>query len=142
MGDTRIQNGLSANSRKVLEKRYLRKDSEGRVIETPEELCRRVAHNIASADSYYDPDYIQSGFPAEFTDLDERRTRTAAAVGVFCFTCRGLDGVYIRGDKEYRFDPSFRRRNRFFFLETAPGEQHGKDDRRYRERAGIFYESL
>ena len=54
MGDTGIKNGLSANSRKVLEKRYLKKDSEGCVIETPEELFRRVAHNIASSDSYYD----------------------------------------------------------------------------------------
>ena len=66
MGDTRIQNGLSANSRKVLEKRYLRKDSEGRVIETPEELCRRIAHNIASADSYYDPDYNVAKLEDEF----------------------------------------------------------------------------
>ncbi|MBP6944197.1 MAG: vitamin B12-dependent ribonucleotide reductase, partial [Candidatus Omnitrophica bacterium] len=60
------QDGLSANSKKVLEKRYLRKDSEGRPIETPEELFRRVARNIASADLYYDPDYNASKLEDEF----------------------------------------------------------------------------
>ncbi|KPK41219.1 MAG: ribonucleotide-diphosphate reductase subunit alpha [Omnitrophica WOR_2 bacterium SM23_29] len=53
--DTKLQGVLSPNSYKVLEKRYMRKDAEGRVIETPEELFRRVAHNIASADLAYDP---------------------------------------------------------------------------------------
>jgi len=53
--DTKLQGVLSPNSYKVLEKRYMRKDAEGRVIETPEELFRRVAHNIANADLTYDP---------------------------------------------------------------------------------------
>jgi len=69
MDDVRIQNGLSANSKKVLEKRYLVKDSEGRVIETPEELFRRVAHNIASADLYYDPDYNAAKLEDEFYSI-------------------------------------------------------------------------
>ena len=69
MGDTGIKNGLSANSRKVLEKRYLKKDSEGCVIETPEELFRRVAHNIASSDSYYDPDYNVAKLEDEFYSI-------------------------------------------------------------------------
>jgi ribonucleoside-diphosphate reductase alpha chain len=44
---------LSPNSRKVLEKRYLKKDEEGNVIETPETLFRRVAHSVADADMQY-----------------------------------------------------------------------------------------
>ncbi|MBM3251964.1 MAG: hypothetical protein FJZ11_04185, partial [Candidatus Omnitrophica bacterium] len=44
---------LSENSRKVLEKRYLQKDFDGKVIETPEEMFRRVAKAIASADKKY-----------------------------------------------------------------------------------------
>ncbi len=45
---------LSANGRKVLERRYLRKDASGALIETPEQMFRRVAHNIAQAELLYD----------------------------------------------------------------------------------------
>ncbi len=46
---------LSPNAIRVLEKRYLKKDKDGRVIEKPEDMFRRVARNIASADFIYDP---------------------------------------------------------------------------------------
>ncbi len=41
---------LSENSIKVLERRYLKKDDQGKIIETPEELFRRVARAIAEPD--------------------------------------------------------------------------------------------
>ncbi len=41
---------LSENAMTVLERRYLKKDDEGRVVETVEEMFRRVAENIASAE--------------------------------------------------------------------------------------------
>jgi ribonucleoside-diphosphate reductase alpha chain len=44
---------FSPNALKVLEKRYLKKNEEGRVVEAPEELFRRVAKAVASADSKY-----------------------------------------------------------------------------------------
>ncbi len=47
---------LSENALKVLEKRYLRKDKKGSVIETPEEMFKRVAHDIAEADKKYGED--------------------------------------------------------------------------------------
>jgi len=45
---------LSPNAMKVLEKRYLKKDLNSKVIETPEQMLRRVAHCIASAEVAYD----------------------------------------------------------------------------------------
>jgi len=44
---------LSQNALKVLQKRYLKKDEEGNVVETPEELFRRVAKTVATADAAY-----------------------------------------------------------------------------------------
>ena len=46
---------LRDNALTVLEKRYLRKDNQGRVIETPDEMFKRVAKHIASAELLYDP---------------------------------------------------------------------------------------
>lgn len=44
---------ISENSRKVLERRYLKKGPAGDVIETPEGMFRRVAQAIAAADKIY-----------------------------------------------------------------------------------------
>ena len=44
---------LSDNAIRVLERRYLKRDREGRVIESPEEMFARVAHHIALAEKRY-----------------------------------------------------------------------------------------
>lgn len=44
---------LSDNARVVLERRYLAKDARGKLIETPEQLFRRVAHNVALAEAKF-----------------------------------------------------------------------------------------
>ncbi len=44
---------LSPNAVKVLEKRYLKKNEEGKVIETPVDLFRRVAKSVAAAEFRY-----------------------------------------------------------------------------------------
>ncbi|MDD5347427.1 MAG: vitamin B12-dependent ribonucleotide reductase [Candidatus Omnitrophica bacterium] len=44
---------LSENALKVLERRYLKRDEAGKVIETPEEMFRRVARAIAEAEKKY-----------------------------------------------------------------------------------------
>jgi ribonucleoside-diphosphate reductase alpha chain len=65
---------LTSNALKVLERRYLQKDAEGKVIETPEEMFRRVAKAIAEADLKYDPSADISKLEEEFytlmTDLE------------------------------------------------------------------------
>lgn len=44
---------FSVNALKVLQRRYLRKDIHGNVIETPEQMFGRVAHHIAQAEKQY-----------------------------------------------------------------------------------------
>jgi ribonucleoside-diphosphate reductase alpha chain len=46
---------VSDNALRVLERRYLAKDGEGKVVETPQELFRRVARHIVSAELAYNP---------------------------------------------------------------------------------------
>ncbi|MHB1361711.1 MAG: adenosylcobalamin-dependent ribonucleoside-diphosphate reductase [Thermoleophilia bacterium] len=47
---------LPLNALTVLKKRYLLKDGEGNVIETPRELFRRVARHVAASDAGYGDD--------------------------------------------------------------------------------------
>jgi ribonucleoside-diphosphate reductase alpha chain len=47
---------LSKTAEVVLQKRYLLKDEDGKVIETPEEMCWRVAKAIAKAEENYGND--------------------------------------------------------------------------------------
>ena len=52
---TSVEIPLTDNALKVLERRYLKKNEMGEVIETPVQLFRRVARFVAHADSLYDP---------------------------------------------------------------------------------------
>ncbi len=65
---------LTQNAMTVLTRRYLQKDPQGNVVETPEELFRRVAKNIAQADRFYPPETdllpIEDEFYSLMTSLD------------------------------------------------------------------------
>jgi ribonucleoside-diphosphate reductase alpha chain len=60
---------LSENALHVLEKRYLQKDSQGQVVETPAAMFRRVARAIAAADLIYDPGADAGAREEEFYQL-------------------------------------------------------------------------
>jgi len=57
MPKTKLRKGnWSRQAKRVLEERYLQRDSKGEIIETPEEMCWRVALDIASAEKDYGAD--------------------------------------------------------------------------------------
>jgi len=60
---------LTDNAQRVLERRYLKKDKQGHIIETPEEMFRRVAQAIASAELIYDPSADVKAREEEFYQL-------------------------------------------------------------------------
>jgi len=60
---------LTENALRVLERRYLKKDKQGQVIETPEAMFRRVAQTIASAELIYHPEADVKAREEEFYQL-------------------------------------------------------------------------
>jgi ribonucleoside-diphosphate reductase alpha chain len=62
---------LTENALKVLRARYLLKDENGKVIETPEDMFRRVARTVASAEMMYGekPDEYEDKFYELMTSL-------------------------------------------------------------------------
>lgn len=62
---------LTENALRVLEARYLLKDEAGKVVETPDEMFRRVAKTVASAESLHkgNPAEWEEKFYALLTDL-------------------------------------------------------------------------
>ncbi|MBL7124311.1 MAG: vitamin B12-dependent ribonucleotide reductase [Actinobacteria bacterium] len=66
---------LSQNAIKVLERRYLKRDEEGTLLETPKDMFIRVARNIASAEKNYGKSdeeirEVERNFFDIMTDLD------------------------------------------------------------------------
>jgi len=60
---------LSDNALRVLERRYLAKDEEGRVVETPQERFRCVARHVASAELRFDEKAEVSSWEDAFYQL-------------------------------------------------------------------------
>ena len=57
---------IGENGRRVLEKRYLKRDAEGKTLETIEEMFWRVAANIAEGDRKFDKDADVEAVAREF----------------------------------------------------------------------------
>lgn len=65
---TRLQGEpkLSPQAVTILQKRYMKKDGEGKVIETVDGLFRRVANNLAQAEVFHNPAADQAAWAEEF----------------------------------------------------------------------------
>src|SRR3972149_6623892 len=57
---------LNDNGRRVLEKRYLKRDVDGKPLETIEEMFWRVSENIAQAEKKFDPNADADAMAGEF----------------------------------------------------------------------------
>ena len=143
---------LSDNGRIVLERRYLAKDARGKLTETPEQLFRRVAHNIALAEAKFVPparaDATVAEYEARFYDLmtslrflpnsptlGNAGPRDAAALGVLRAARRGLDGGDLRVAEGHGADPPERRRHRLR-VQPAAARPATSSRRRAASRAG------
>lgn len=51
-----VKTVLTRNALRVLESKYLRKDINGKIQETPQQMFQRVASNIAAAEKIYNPE--------------------------------------------------------------------------------------
>jgi ribonucleoside-diphosphate reductase alpha chain len=64
---------LTDNARTVLERRYLKKDMDGKLTESPQDMFRRVAHHIAQAEKNYggedQVDYMEGLFYRMMTEF-------------------------------------------------------------------------
>ncbi|MGQ9536805.1 MAG: vitamin B12-dependent ribonucleotide reductase [Actinomycetota bacterium] len=60
---------LTINAVNVLKKRYLLKDEKGQVVETPDQMFRRVARAVAQAEKLYGPEADVSAWEDEFYRL-------------------------------------------------------------------------
>nr|WP_280954409.1 adenosylcobalamin-dependent ribonucleoside-diphosphate reductase [Methanohalophilus levihalophilus] len=72
MGVEKDELKLSLNAIRVLERRYLLKDESGRIVETPAEMFRRVAREIAAIDDNYGGDvkHTEEEFYEMMTNLE------------------------------------------------------------------------
>ena len=69
MDSARRKPRLTENALRVLEKRYLRKDIEGHVNETPEEMFKRVSANISGAERRYGKADEAKSWEREYYDM-------------------------------------------------------------------------
>ncbi|MFW6305630.1 MAG: ribonucleotide reductase N-terminal alpha domain-containing protein, partial [Candidatus Saliniplasma sp.] len=59
---------LTENAKKILKERYLKRDRDGNIVETPEELFERVASTVAKVNNDYDDDRTFEDEKEEFYD--------------------------------------------------------------------------
>lgn len=91
---------LSINAIKVLEARYLLKDEEGKIIETPRQMFRRVASHVGAIDALYEyRNYQLSGKLAENGKKISALSKTQIEV-----LKRGFDELVKEGQIKGKFD--------------------------------------
>ena len=132
---------LTDNSQVVLKRRYLSKDREGNILEDPDGMFRRVAHNLSLADLNYQPvtEMERQATEEEFYDVMRSlefmpNSPTLMNAGrelqqlsrLLCPAGGRLAGIDFHPGAADRPDPQERRRHRLFLLPPAPGGGRGR----------------
>ena len=146
---------FTKNAMAVLEKRYLRKDKDGQVIETPTDMFRRVAEAIADAERKFDPNadtselgravlrcHGRTRVPAQLPHADERRPGTGPAFRLLRSARRGFDGRDLRCGQVHGPDPQIRRRHRLLLFPAPPQERRRPVHHRNLQRPDLLHAGL
>ena len=148
---------LSENAIRVLKRRYLRKNRKGNVIETPEQMFRRVAQHIAKAEKNYGNKSIEAinrceeiffdmMADAKFLPNSPTLMNAGRPLGQLaaCFVLPvedSMEGIF--GALHHAaLDPQIRWRDRLRIFPAASEKQRGGDHRRRGFGSGIVYEDF
>ena len=119
---------LDENALLVLQKRYLLRDEAGNLLETPDELFRRVASAVSQGEDNYPDgqreemneafyrDDGQPGISSQLSHPHECRPSPGPARGLLCPACGRLARFHFRFGEAHRENSSNGGWNRIFLL--------------------------
>ncbi len=108
-----VDKRFDLNALRVLKSRYLRKDDEGKLVETPKELFTRVAVHLGIPDIFYDEkvfdiDGTQNAFELEkFDAVEQDNSFSIGKYKLNQYHIEGVRRIYERYNKEKRMRVSW-----------------------------------
>ena len=145
---------FSSNARLILQKRYLKKDAGGKVIESAEEMLRRVARHVAQADQQWaDAKAVarsEERFYRMLSDLwflpnSPTLMNAGTSLGQLaaCFVLPVRQhGEHLRRRQAYGHDPQIGRRYRIFLFPPASGQRCGPLHGGRVQRSAFVYDGV
>ncbi|MEF8846820.1 MAG: adenosylcobalamin-dependent ribonucleoside-diphosphate reductase [Candidatus Paceibacterota bacterium] len=104
-----VDKTFDANALRVLKSRYLKKDEEGNLIESPAEMFERVAVHVALPSIFYDPKVFEKGGDYDFS-TENLKVEEELKVGDYALNdshVEGLRRLYRRLEEEGKVKKSW-----------------------------------